>query len=86
MAHETLQVLVLLRVHVLGGLEFVFGALEGGFNGVDVDLFLGDRVLGEHADLVAVNLGKTAANRKQLRGVALVTRSSPCSIWVTSGM
>ncbi len=62
---------VLLRIHVLGGLELFLGALEGGLDGVFVNFFLGDRVLGEHAHLVAVDLGETAADREQLRGAAL---------------
>ncbi len=64
-ADEVLQLLVLRRVHVLGFLQFLFGALHRGFDGVLVNLLLGDGVLGEDADLVAVDLGETAADREQ---------------------
>lgn len=47
-AHQILQVFVLLRVDVFGGLEFVFGAFERGHDGILVNFFFGDRIFGEH--------------------------------------
>ena len=53
---------VLLGIHVLGFLEFVFGTLDRGFDGMLINLFLGDGVLGEYANLVTVDLGETVAD------------------------
>lgn len=47
-AHKALEVLVLLRIEIFGGLEFVFGAFERGLDGMFVDFFFGDCVFGEH--------------------------------------
>ena len=65
-AHEALQVLVFLRVEVAGLPELLLRALHGGLDGVHVDLFLGDGVLGEDVDGVAPDLGEAAADGEQL--------------------
>jgi hypothetical protein len=79
-AHEALEVFVLLRIHVLGGGKFLLGLLERGFDGVLIDFLLGDRVFGEDAHAVAVDLGEAAADREERRGRALG------DTWVSSGM
>jgi hypothetical protein len=52
------------RVHVLRVLDCLLGALEGGLDGIFVDLLLGDGAFGEDGNLVAVDLGEAAADRK----------------------
>ena len=59
---------VLLGIHVLRFSKLFLGALERGLDGVLVDLFLVDRVLGEDADAVTVDLGETATDDEELGG------------------
>ncbi len=47
-AHQALEVFVLLRIEIFDGFEFGFGPFERGLDGMFVDFFFGDRVFGEH--------------------------------------
>lgn len=64
-AHEALEVLVFLRVHILRGLELFFGSLERFDDGLLIDLFQRDGVFGKNVDVIAFNLGESAADGEE---------------------
>lgn len=59
-AYERLQMLVLLRIEMLGLVQFLLGSSERFFNRILIDPFLANRVLGQDMHAILVDFREAA--------------------------